>query len=84
MSILELSRDGCQVKVSVTIMADILRAFPCSFRTVEPWAAWALVARMQDQLDARMRTIRADAYARGWKDAKAKRARETWFSGELP
>jgi hypothetical protein len=48
------------------------------------WAARLLHADLRERLSQRMRQIRQEAYAQGWKDAKAKRRKETWFSGELP
>lgn len=33
------------------------------------------------QLSARLKSIREEAYDQGWRDAKTKKARKTWFSG---
>lgn len=34
-----------------------------------------------EKLRNSLKTIREEAYVKGWKDAKAKTAKETWFSG---
>lgn len=38
---------------------------------------------LRDHLEKSLRTIREHAYNDGWKDAKAKRGKKTWFSGLL-
>lgn len=44
-----------------------------------------LAGLMRDQYEKHMNSVleqeRRKAYDQGWKDAKAKRKRETWFSG---
>ena len=39
-----------------------------------------LANAMENQLGDRLAAIRAEAYEQGWKDAKAKRHKASWFS----
>ena len=34
-----------------------------------------------EQFNSHMRQVRSEAYEKGWRDAKARRAKCTWFSG---
>lgn len=43
--------------------------------------AAALEKHMNDKFEDRVKAARAESYEKGWKDAKAKRQRETWFGG---
>lgn len=54
--------------------------FPAGSR----WAAKLLVNHIARTLFERMKALRAEAYAEGWADAKAKRAKASWFSGSGP
>jgi len=38
------------------------------------------VRHFDEQLEKKLEAIRREAYAQGWKDAKAKTVRQTWFS----
>ena len=84
MSVLKLWRDGSQVQIRVETRLNGGTVFPLSFETGRAYVADLLLRYFSDLLTHRMKDIRADAYAQGWADAKAKRAKETWFSGELP
>lgn len=44
----------------------------------------AVIRHIQTIVSEGMRTARRTSYDNGWKDAKAKRSRCDWFSGELP
>ena len=84
MSVLKLWRDGWHVRITVETRLDGGTAFTLSFECGRAYVADLLLRYFSDLLTERMKAIRADAYAEGWSDAKAKRAKETWFSGELP
>lgn len=43
-----------------------------------------LEARLDTLLFERMQEIRREAYLQGWKDKAAKKAKQTYFSSELP
>ena len=43
--------------------------------------AEAMVEVIQTKMWDTLKTIRAKAYEQGWKDAKAKAQKETWFGG---
>lgn len=58
--------------------------FDATFDALTPWAASLLREALQEKFSDRVKTARRDAYAQGWRDAKAKRKRETWFAGWLP
>lgn len=42
-----------------------------------------LERHLRDELYSRVEAIREEAYNQGWKDAKAKRKKQTWFWGIL-
>lgn len=46
------------------------------------YEAYALLVahNIREYIDKRIRSIREDEYNKGWKDAKAKKAKRTWFS----
>ena len=46
-------------------------------------AAGFITHAMDKQLGDRLAAIREEAYEQGWKDAKAKRHKNTWFSRRL-
>lgn len=48
------------------------------------WARLLLRDSLMDQLCAEMKQIRKEAYEQGWRDAKAKRRKQTVFNGALP
>ena len=56
---------------------------PFLWNTEQPYLADVLCRYIRKLLQDRVRTIREQEYERGWKDAKSKRAKETWFSSEL-
>mgnify|MGYP000940187421 CR=1 FL=1 len=84
-SILNVSRDGARVIVTVTpggYLGD--RGFEFSFPAPNDWSASLLVGALRDALHGAIKRAREEAYADGWRDAKAKRKRATWFSSRLP
>ena len=57
--------------------------FDATFDAGTPWAASLLRSALDEALSEQIRSARLLAYADGWRDAKAKRKRETWFAGWL-
>lgn len=43
--------------------------------------AQLLVNQFNESLENRLKKIREDSYEQGWKDAKAKTRKQTWFGG---
>lgn len=78
-----ITRDGTKLRVEITGGNEVGGSmFGLTWEAGTEWAArllvWHLGARLSDQLTA----IRQEAYANGWKDAKAKKgAKRVWFSG---
>lgn len=54
-----------------------------SWNTTSELVAQLFVDNLENHLSERLQMERRKAYLAGWKDAKAKRKRETWFSGSL-
>ena len=52
-------------------------------QTTKPWLAQLTVRHLRSLLRERMKDIRQAEYERGWKDAKGKRRKETWFRGHM-
>jgi hypothetical protein len=83
MPVLELVRDGSTVTIKATAWAANT-TFSLVYQAGAEWAARLLARELGRCASERMRQARQEAYTQGWKDAKAKRRKETWFSGELP
>lgn len=77
-------QSGREVHFKLTLTA-IGSWFIFSCDAGSEWAAKLLVQAIQRQLEAGMEEARRQAYAEGWRDAKAKKAaKQIWFSGRLP
>lgn len=81
--LLNLERSGSDVRVTAKSWTAGTTFFLVYNAGCE-WAARLLLSDLDQALCNRMEKIRREAYAQGWKDAKARRRKETWFSGELP
>lgn len=58
--------------------------FLFSFVCGQEYAAALLVRHLNETFLKQVQLIKSEAYERGWKDAKAKRGKQTWFSGYFP
>jgi hypothetical protein len=78
---LQVSRDGTQVVVKLPTVLDK----HYTFRIDQPHdtAAELLARDMDRRLEDAIRLAREKSYAQGWADAKAKRARATYFGNWL-
>lgn len=70
-------------EVIVQVQAEALgdERFVFRFNAGVGWAARLLAGSLSRSMYERLTAIREAAYADGWKDAKAKRARRDWFGG---
>jgi hypothetical protein len=57
--------------------------YPFEFRAREKDYAMLLASNLREHLSRKIREAREEEYLAGWKDAKAKRAKRTWFKGVL-
>lgn len=76
-----IERDGSTVRVIVT-PAFPIQSQPFSFKYdagVE-WAALLVWNNLREKQMKELHRIREEAYAEGWKDAKAHKVKQTWFS----
>lgn len=75
------SRDGTKVKASINtpIPNYDVRVFNFMWECGGEAYAGLLAAAMHREMHDKLKAIRADAYEKGWKDAKAKKTKETWF-----
>lgn len=80
--LLSVRREGARVILAVKV--QYLSTFSFGFDAGTEWAAQLLVDRLRDVLGGSMQKVRASAYEDGWKNAKGKRAKQTWFSTWLP
>ena len=82
---IKFKRDG--TLATVTIEAAIpyydRRVFPMTFDCSTEVYAGLLTNLLEETVEASVRLAREEAYAKGYKDAKAKRRKETWFRGRL-
>lgn len=78
---IEFLREGSLIKVKVktTVLGGHWWA-PVIECNSEPYAS-LLRQHMHEDLNHKLEAIRREAYLKGWKDAKAKVKKETWFSG---
>jgi len=76
-----LSRNGTLVRCTVHLRVPNyeLRLFHFEWETNNRAFAGLLSAEMDKQLQTELERIRREAYERGWKDAKAKKPKETYF-----
>jgi hypothetical protein len=80
---LTIAREGTRVVLRVRL--DVVNeTFEWSYDARTEWAATLLRNALSDALSKRMSQAREEAYEDGWKHAKAKKAKETWFSMRLP
>lgn len=56
------------------------RFFDLRWGTGSEWGAQLLWQMFDRALGARLEAIRKEAYAQGWRDAKSKKTKRTWFS----
>jgi hypothetical protein len=79
---LDFSLKDKSVKISISIKTPSgeRRTFWTYWPANDSWAADFLADAMRTQFENAVRAARAEAYARGFRDAKQKRRKETWFS----
>lgn len=58
--------------------------FDFSFHAETEWSARLLANAVLEAFNHAMKRVRREAYEQGWRDAKAKRRKEDWFSTEWP
>jgi hypothetical protein len=58
-------------------------AIPFTWPTGQPYAADLLVRYIIERVRKAISDTRREYYEKGWKDAKAKRPKDDWFSGVL-
>ena len=80
---IEFVKDGLEARIKITSFFNWIgdRVYTMKWNCNDSEYASLLTKRFQDTMEEKLRTIRHEAYEAGWKDAKAKKARETWFSG---
>lgn len=82
-------RDNSNVVVQVnTDLANVCdgsqTAFiPFEWSTGQPYTADLLVRYIQERIETAVSETRREYYEKGWKDAKAKKPKDDWFSGVL-
>lgn len=78
---IQFSRNGTLVRCTVPLQVPNYekRLFHFEWETNSPAFAGLLSAEMDKRLHAELERIRREAYERGWKDAKAKKPKETYF-----
>jgi len=77
---IRFTRDGTRVKC--TVATDVpnydSRQFYFYWETEREYAAGLLSAHLTETYENNVGEIRREAYERGWKDAKAHRAKNNW------
>lgn len=81
---LELKRKEHTVYLDITSGLKVARpVYPFSFQENDENNAELLKQHIENVLSEALKKARREAYEQGWKHAKAKCAKETWFSGWL-
>ncbi len=84
---INIKRDGSIVKINV--QTDLRHesggtsSYPFSFNCGDTAYADLLERYLKDRLSSEMKKARQEAYEKGWREAKAKVKKETWFNGSL-
>jgi hypothetical protein len=85
---IEIIQDGVELVVSLTSGYEAKQSrFSLRWNAGTEWACSLLVWHLRRRLEAHIEKTRKEAYAAGWKAAKAKTKKQTWFScrfAELP
>ncbi len=78
-----ITRQGKQVALAVTVNIPFYddRMFTLEWNCDSEVYAGLLADAMQRQTKETLKAIRREAYNEGWRDAKAKRKKATWFGG---
>jgi hypothetical protein len=80
-SMIKFDKADKQVKVTISPGIDN-QAMALHFNTNDEWYARLLATHLHEALWNRLKTIREEAYCKGWKDkATHKKPKDTWFSG---
>jgi hypothetical protein len=76
---IKFHQHGTQVKVEIDpgINGSTMLLY---WQADKEMLAYLLRDKLQTELGDKLRAIREEAYEKGWKDAKAKRAKSTWFA----
>jgi hypothetical protein len=77
--------DDTKVKINVEVFIPFweTRTFVFDWECGSRWAAGLLATAMRDAFYTKVKAARAEAYEQGWKDAKAKKSKESWFRNSL-
>ena len=80
---LSFKREGTNVIVRIDFTTPDAGEFhiPLDWRHSGTDLASLRVDSLERQLRTKLSIIREEAYNKGWRDAKAKTTKETWFSG---
>ena len=82
---LSIVRDGNDGEVRVEAFVPTLgtRIFRLRFSTGSDWSAGLVAGNLSEAISSAVKAARSEAYANGWRDAKAKRKKCEWFSESL-
>lgn len=81
---IEIKQNESELVVDLTAGYEAQSSrFSLRFNVGTDWAASLLVWHLRRRLDAHIEATRKEAYAAGWKDAKAKTKKQTWFSSRF-
>jgi len=78
---IEFIKDGEEVLVKVNTSSSINWHIKAKFNCNSELYAALLRQELHSHLNNTLERIRKQAYEQGWKDAKARTKKETWFSG---
>jgi hypothetical protein len=80
-----IDRSGKNVRLSFDVNPerDVKTTYYLYWECSNEVCASLLANHMQDRLDDHMRRVRQAAYEKGWQDAKAKKAKRTYFDWAL-
>jgi hypothetical protein len=74
---ISITRDNNEITLHVDGSHEY--TFPFKWNTGQEWSAQLLQDDLVSTLKIAMQSLAEEAYTKGWKDAKAKRAAETYF-----
>lgn len=82
--ILDIRRNGTAVTLRFQSRLPIdANAFPFGFDCGSEWAACLLASTVRSTIENEIAAIRKSEYERGYRDGRAKRAKESWFASSF-
>lgn len=81
---IDFSREGTKLKLSVEAKTSVAKRFyTFAWECADEVYADLLMKNLKAHFEEKIQQARKESYEAGWRHAKAKVAKDTWFSGWL-